>query len=287
MQSQKIENIASKDLSQPVPLARLGPGSAVLAPSVETVTQYERNQRMRTKLGLLGLCAVVVGIMSMSAGAAQGATLSWLILNSAGTEAKELKAELIGEKDSTHLTLDGEIAGLKVAITCTNFTLSGVNLEAGGTLTTGGKVVFTGCGVYHSAPLTEPFKECEVKTAGTAFGTIETGKGKGKLELVGTKLLTRIEPEAGSTGTFASLQFNETCVLTSPSVVHGTLFLEDCEGLATTHALKHLVQADQTNSALYVGGHSTKQLEVTKLLGSGWILLTGAHKGLKFSAMDV
>jgi hypothetical protein len=249
---------------------------------------------MRTKLGLLGLCAVVVGIMSMSASAAQGA-FSWLVLNSAGTVATEVKlvegkvnllAELEGQKDSEHLTLDGEIANLHVAITCTNFTLSKVHLAEAGKLTPG-KVVFTGCGVYHKAPLTEPFKECEVKTAGTAFGTIETAEGKGELVLIGTKLLTKIEPLAGPTGTFASLQFNEACVLTSPSLVHGTLYLEDCEGLATSHLVKHLVQADQTNSALYIGGHSAKQLLETKLLGSGWILLKGAHVGLKWAAMDM
>ena len=39
----------------------------------------------RTKLGLMGLCAVVVGLMAMSASSAQAA-LSWLVLNSAGTE---------------------------------------------------------------------------------------------------------------------------------------------------------------------------------------------------------
>jgi hypothetical protein len=260
---------------------------------------------MRTKLGLLGLCAMVVGIMAMSAGAAQGATLSWLVLNSDGTVNTEIKHEIIkdkdgtellvanllvevtGEKDSEHLTLDGEIAGLKVAITCTNFTVSKVHLSANGKLSEGGKVVFTGCGVYKEAPLKEPIAGCEVKTLGTAFGTIESKEGKGELVLIGTKLLTKIEPLAGPTGTFASLEFSASCVLTSPSLVHGTLYVEDCLGQATTHVVKHLIQADQTNTALYIGGHSAKQLEKTKVLGSAWVLLKGAHEGLKWSAMDV
>jgi hypothetical protein len=249
---------------------------------------------MRTKLGLLSLCAMVAGIMSISVGAAQGATLRWLVLNSAGTVVTEiaeeggkvnLLVELEGEKDTEHLSLEGELSGLKFAITCTNFTVSKIHLAALCKLTSG-ELVFTGCGVYKEAPLKEPIAGCEVKTGG-AFGTVETKELKGELVLLGTKLVVKLEPVAGPTGTIASLQFGQTCVLTSPSVVHGTLYLEDCEGLMTNHAVKHLVQSDQVNTALYLGGHSAKQLEKTKVLGSAWVLLKGSHAGLKWSAMDV
>jgi hypothetical protein len=240
---------------------------------------------MRTKLGLLGLCAIVVGIMSMSAGAAQGATLSWLILNSTHTTATNLLAELEGEKDSATLVLHGEVATLKILLTCTEFLLVGVNLDGSDGLEPGGRVVFHGCAVTDDKGVAY---KCTVKTAGTAAGTIESGKGKGLLELVGGVVETKIEPESGPTGSFAAIRFEGAeCTLPEINQVHGTLRLVDCEKFATTHKVKHLVEPDQTNSALYIGGHSAKQLEITKILGSVWIKLKGAHVGLEWSGMDV
>jgi hypothetical protein len=241
---------------------------------------------VRTKIGLLGLCAAVVSTMAMSAGAAQGAILSWLILNAPKTTATELKAELVGESDSEHLTLDGEIVGFKVAVTCTALTLKGANLETGGKLTTGFKFVLTGCKVYKEAPLTGEYK-CTVKSSGAAVGTVESGELKGELVLVGTELLTKIEPKLGPTGTFKLFRFEGSeCPLPEDLILHGTLYLKDCEGFAATHKLKHLVESAPP-TALYLGAHSVKQLDVTKFLGSFWLKLAGAHAGLEWSGMDV
>jgi hypothetical protein len=263
----------------------------------------------RMKLGVLGLCAVVVGMMAMSAGAAQGA-FSWLLLNKEMKEVAFLLATLEGKKDSEHITLDGEIAGLKVAITCTNFALKGVMLEAEGKLTNGGKVVFTGCKVYKEAPLKEEYA-CTVNTSGTAAGTVETNEGKGELvlhtffdEVKNAKgeiekielkeVLTKIEPKLTKTqeekkevGNFATIILKgESCPLTELNQVHGTLYLKDCLKQATTHVLEHLVEQGPL-TALYIGGHSAKQLLETKLLGSGWVFLTGEHLGYLWAAMDV
>src|SRR4051812_13936590 len=109
----------------------------------------------RTKLGLLGLCAVVVGMMAMSASAAQGATLSWLVLNAEHTVATNLKAQVIGKADSAHLTLDGEVGSLLIAVTCTAFTLKNAFIEPVEKLSEESKGVFTGCRVFKKAPLTE------------------------------------------------------------------------------------------------------------------------------------
>ncbi len=132
---------------------------------------------IRRKLGLLGLCAVVLGVMAMSASSAQAA-LSWLVLNSAKTTATELKAELVGEKDSSHLTLLSILAGVKVSITCTNFTFKGVFLEAGGKLTEGGKVVFTGCAAYEGWVTLGAKLECVVKGPATQPGQLQVGNKK-------------------------------------------------------------------------------------------------------------
>jgi hypothetical protein len=248
---------------------------------------------MRTKLVLLGLCAMIVGMMSMSAGAAQGATLSWLILNAAKTTETELKAEVVGEKDSEHLSLEGEVSGLKLVITCTNLTLKETSIEPVGKVT-GGKVVFTGCAAYKKVPLGEPVTKCTVKTTGAAAGTVETATGKGELQLhevsaTEKEVVTRIEPAVGGLeGTLATLRLEGgECEYPEQVVVHGALYLKDCQKLALKLGVKHLVEDLVKLTSLYLGGHSAKQLEITKIKGSAWIKLAGAHAGLEWSAMDV
>jgi len=241
---------------------------------------------IRTKLGLLGLCAVVLGMMAMSAGAAQGATLSWLILNAAKTESTNLKALLAGKPDTNHLTLDGEVAGLKIAVTCTGFSLKEAFIEPVDKLFEKSRAIFTGCKVFKEAALTEEYK-CTVRSPGAAVGTIETNEFKGLLELVEGEVLTKIEPLAGPTGNLVTLLFEGAeCVLPEVNQLHGTVYAKDCLGFATTHKVEHLIEsAKQTR--LYIGGHSAKQLEVTALLGSVWIRLGGTHEGLEWAGRDV
>jgi len=240
----------------------------------------------RTKLGLLGLCAVVLGMMAISASSAQAA-LSWLILNSAGTTSTFLKAAVKGKKDTADITLLTHEVGIKFAVTCTEFETTGINLEAEGKLTTGGKVKFTGCEAYGKGSLEEALG-CHVHSSGQPAGTVETGKGKGELVLHEradkTKVvLTKLEPEAGSTGTFASF-LTEGCVIPEANPVHGVLYVEDCEGKATVHAVEHLIVQGPLTS-MWVGTDNAEHLE-TSIDGSAWVFLAGEHAGLAWSALD-
>jgi len=239
---------------------------------------------IRSKLGLLGLCVIaVLGVAAISTSIAQAAQPTWVTLESQAGELASQIAELTGEKDSSHLTLLGETAGLKISVTCTAFTLKGVNLEVEGKLTEGGKALFTGCAVYDKGTLETAYK-CTTKSPGAATGTIETNEIKGVLALHtlgggGTEVLAKVEPKAGPTGNFATLRFEGAeCVLPEANVVHGTLYLKDGLGQATTHVLKHLVEQGPL-TALYIGGHSAKQLEITKIDGGVWVALGGASKG--------
>jgi hypothetical protein len=183
------------------------------------------------------------------------------------------------------MTLHGEVAGLKVAVTCTGVSVKGASLAAEGKLNEGGKAIFTGCKVFKKAPLSEEYA-CTVKTAGAATGTVETGEAKGGLVKVGTEKVLKIEPKAGPTGTFATLRFEgASCPLPESNAVHGTLYLIDCKGLWEVHGVEHLVEPVAAITALYIGGHSAKQLEVTKVLGSWWMFLIGEHFGYLFGAM--
>lgn len=241
---------------------------------------------IRTKLSLLGLCVVVLGTMAMSAGAAQGATLSWLVLNAAKTTATNLKAQLLGEKDSTHLTLLTKLLGLKISLTCTAFSFKEVFIEPVSKLSTGGKVVFTGCELYENGVLGTALG-CKLHSSGAAAGTIESGKFKGELVLHtlaggGTEVLTKIEPEVAG-GNFVTI-LTEGCVLPESNPVKGVLYLKDCLKKATVHESKHLLEQGPLTS-LFLGSDTAEHLE-TSLDGSIWVKLTGAHAGLDWASMD-
>lgn len=250
---------------------------------------------IRSKLGLVGLCVVMLGTM-MSASPAQ-ATLSWLVLDLKQENPKELKAVLLGRSDSTDLTLLTKVIGMKVAITCTSVGLAGVNLEAGGKLTEGGKIWFTGCEAYGAGALGEPLG-CKVHSAGWGTGTVESTEGKGELvlhqffdeALIGkvivkvelTEVLAKFEPKV-SGGALATV-LTEGCVLPESNPIKGKVFFKDGEGQATTHLFEHLVEPGPLTS-LYIGSHTAEHLE-TSLDGSGWVSLFGEHINRRFGAMD-
>lgn len=231
---------------------------------------------LRSKLGLLGLCVLAVGMMAFAASAQ---AQNWLILNSKG-EVKtgtELKALLAGKIDGASASLDTHLVKLHVRVTCTEGTLNNTKLEAGGALSTGGTVFFKGCKTFNAATSTE-LPECKVKTAGLAFGEIESKKGKGQLLTSGR---TEIKPETGTE--FAKLEFEAGCVLPSPTTVNGVLVVEDCEGKAAEHLVEHLIKQG-TGTSLFVGTDNAEHLE-TSLVGSAWIFLAGEHAGLKWGAV--
>ena len=248
---------------------------------------------MRTKLALLGLCAVMLGMMAMSTSAAQAA-FSWLVLNAAGTVNTEvtetggvvnLLAGVEGEKDS-RLSLLFTIFHIMVSVGCGNLGLVNVNLEKLGTLSSG-KSKLTGCEVYSGADLGTKLP-CTVKTAGAATGTVESANATIKQVLheikAGEKeVLLQVVPEVGTT--FATLLFEGAeCVLPPSNPVTGSVFLRDCLKQMTTFAVKHLVEQGPLTS-LSVGSDTAEHLE-TSLVGSAWLKLDGAHAGLKWAAMD-
>ena len=238
---------------------------------------------IRTRLGLLGLCAMIFGVMAVSAGSAQASLYQWLILDESGTTATELKAPVEGETDSEHLTLVTHELSRTFWITCTNFKVEGVNLEAEGQLTTGGRVTFTGCEAYGSGPLTEPLG-CNVNSPTTApgSGTVISEKGKGGLGLHEGTLVTTIEPEAAG-GSFADVE-TEECIMPEHNKVSGKLVIEDCEGKAEEHALKHLIEEEGALTELWIGKKTAEHLE-TFIEGSAWVFLVGSHEGLAWDGM--
>lgn len=231
----------------------------------------------RSKLGLMGLCAVIFGVMAMSASSAQASLFTWLYLKVEGGTATEVsgteKIAVEGKIDSNDITLLTKEIGIKFAVTCTNFALTGVNLEKEGTLTPGGKVKFTGCEAYGKGSLEEALG-CKVHSAGQPAGTVESLEGKGALLLheikAGeTELVTKIEPKEGTV--FATF-LTEGCVLPESNPINGKLFLKDCQLMAELHLKEHLIEQGPLTS-LWVGKDTAEHLE-TSIDGSAWVFLS-------------
>jgi hypothetical protein len=237
----------------------------------------------RSKLGLLGLCVAVLGTMAMFANSAQAA-LSWLILDATLTTATYLLAKVASERDNVDISLKTKLLGLVLTFTCTNSEPIGANLEPIGTVTEGFKIKFTGCEAYGAGTLGEPLG-CQVRSAGQAVGTVVTEELKGGLELhaQSTILLFKIEPKVAG-GPLVTIK-TEGCAIPESNPVNGVVYLKDCEGFATTHRIKHLVEQGPLTS-LYLGKHTVEHLE-TSILGSSWVLLGGEHNGRLFSGMDM
>jgi hypothetical protein len=233
---------------------------------------------LRSKLGLLGLCVLAVGMMAFSAASAQAAP-EWLVLTKEGVAktAAELNASLGAELDGETASLDTHLVKLHVRVTCKKGTLENAKLVTGGGVSAGGKVKFEGCETFNAATSTL-LPECKVKSPGAAFGTVESFKGKGQLLSSGE---TELKPETGTE--FAKLEFEAGCVLPTPDPVTGKLVVKDCEGKAAEHLVKHLL-VQGAGTSLAVGSDTAEHLE-TSLVGSAWVFLTGEHLNLKWGAM--
>ena len=228
----------------------------------------------RSRLGLLGLCAAVFAVMAFNVASAQAAN-EWLILTSGGVvkTAAELSPTIGGELEGSHGILLTNILGVPVEILCGEGTLIGVKLEAGGTLTNGGKVQFTECSVKLEG---EEAPECEPHSAGKPVGTIESKAGKGELGLHEGKIITTITPSVGEE--FVNIEMG-ACPIGANVPIKGKLVIEDCEGKAAQHLVIHLIEEEEVLTTLKALG------EPATIDGSALIFLTGEHLNRPWGAM--
>jgi hypothetical protein len=239
---------------------------------------------LRSKLGLLSLCALALGLMAF-ASSAQAAP-EWLILTVKDPEgphvaktAAELPAAINLELEENMGTLLTKLTGLAVSVLCTGASLQGAKLEGGGKVTEGFMATFTGCTVPVPAG-----NICTVKSVGSAVGTILTLELKGQLQANGEVL---IQPKVAG-GAFVHLIFEgATCTLPTEvqQLINGVLWIKDCENMAELHLVKHLIiESREHGNTLFVGSDTAEHLE-TRLDGSAWTFLIGEHLGLLWGAM--
>jgi hypothetical protein len=238
----------------------------------------------RSKIGLLGLCAMVFGLVAFGTSAQATVGAKWLILTSGGVlkEGSTLHASLQLTKDSPVLVLHSEILKIKVLFLCTELKAVEAKLLANGSIgkeegsVSGSKVLFSGCttdlnGV--AAP------ECTPTDPVDGAGSMITKPLHGLLALGASgEDLIKIIPDVGKT--FLTFPLPAACPIGTSVPVIGELFLKDCENLMLTHLVQHLLETGPGTKLFTI---SETAEHASTLLGSAWAFLAGEHLNLKFS----
>ena len=239
----------------------------------------------RTRFGLLGLCAVLFGVMAFGATAAhaeEGA--QWLILDSNGTllTAATLPASVGLETDTTGV-LHTTILGIEVLFLCPVIAVENAVLKANGSIGEGARIKFSGCTTDFGG---ETAAECE-PISGAEKGVIKTVPVHGLIILHtlagGAKdHLLKVLPDNVSgkeSKKFVTMELAKGCSIGTKVPVLGKLTLKDCKNEFLTHLVKHLVEAGPLTELWTIAESAGHEATI---LGSSWAFLTGAHVGLAF-----
>ena len=221
----------------------------------------------------LGLCALVLGLMAFTASAAQAEVGSKWMVNGVDLNPHVLKVE-VGVKELENKTgsLLSTLVGLATKLLCTGETMTGAVLLLEGHLS-GGVIDYTGCETFLSGVLTA--------ACTPTGGLIKTKKLLGLILLVlgpeGLETLVDIKPEEGTE--FAVIESSEKCAVGQKIVIKGEVDLKDCKKEWGKEKSTHLLEESPAVSKL------TANNKPASLDGSKIVELTGAHKGLTFSAL--
>ena len=246
----------------------------------------------RTRLGLLGLCAMVLGLMAFGAAGAQAEVgAKWQILTSGGVlkTGAELHAE-VGLKKDTLLVLHSEILHIKVLFLCEKIEALNAKLQEEGII---GNEVVTNAGLKEGRGSQVKFIECETELNGVptpacvptdpvgGTGTIITKPGHALLKLHEGSDIVKILPDTGEE--FALIKtgpvVGNECAIGNSVPVKGTLALKDCKGEGRVHMVEHLVEQFTPLTKLFVISNTLEH--TASLLGSAWAFLKGVgHAGL-------
>src|SRR6188472_2259521 len=245
---------------------------------------------IRSKLGLkaLGLCALVVGLMAVSAGVAQAEEPggAWTFLNVQGKELLELpNNETIGGRlDCTSGTLLTEIAKTKVGFTCESFKATGAKLIKGGTAL--GLLVFEKCFTTLNGTKSAA---CEPKAGGTEKGVIKTLELEGRLLLhklkeKPTDKVFIVEPDvAAGANSFAHIELSEECSIGENVLIFGPFAFIDCLGHGEVHEVEHLVTEFEPLTKIWAISNTAEH--AARIDGSAFVFLTGANIGKEWAAL--
>jgi hypothetical protein len=221
---------------------------------------------------------MVFGLMAFSTSAQ--ASGQWLFAEKAPNSGLVAFLEAsLGLEAETTIVVHTKIAGISVLYLCPIAETLNFRLKANGSIGSGALIDFLFCLTHLNGVIS---KACEPIGGGKA-GVIKTTELHGLIELHeltgGVKDdVVRLLPDSGET--VAIIEMSAECAIGTKVPLIGKVVLKDCENLALTHLVKHLVEIGPLTEIWAI---SKTAEHVATILGSMWAFLTGAHEGLKFS----
>jgi hypothetical protein len=236
---------------------------------------------IRSKLGLkaLGMCALVLGLMAVWAGAAQAEETGgeWTFINAAG-ELKPLIGDINGKVDVTGVLHSEALEGTKVLYECKGFEAIEGKLKANGIAL--GKLKFTECVTFLNGALSAP---CKPKG-----GSVTTNLIKAQLLLhklaggtVDKIIIAEGETATEGAANFASIESEGACALGTKVPVGGKFAIEPSN--PTTHEKEHLIKEFPLLTHLWILSDTAEHKST--ILGSAWTFLSGTNAGRSFAAL--
>ncbi|MDX6602314.1 MAG: hypothetical protein QOF13_1516 [Solirubrobacterales bacterium] len=222
---------------------------------------------------LMGLCAIVLGLMAFGTTAAHAELNAfWLV---SGANIGSLLPNINAEADSAVTTLLTTVGGSAVAILCTTIKFVGAKLHELGRAT--GKIHYEGCATSLNGGAHA--NNCKPKSPGAVAGLIETEALEGLIKLhelspTVKDELVELKPVAG--GTFVTVELGVLCAIGNKFPITGKAFIKDCKNEGLVDLVKHLFEQGPLTALLFGSNPAT-------IDGSAWAFLTGAHAGLTFA----
>ena len=244
---------------------------------------------IRSKLGLkaLGMCALVLGLMAVWAGADQAESTGGSWTYETGGVLKTFEGAL-AEPEVTGKMEAGTVGilhakvlgGTSLLYECKAFTVDSGNLKTGGLVL--GKLTFKECETFLNGVLS---KNCNPKAGGTEEGVIKTNLIKAVMLLhklaSGTvdKILVAEPDEANND--FAFVESTTACSIGLKVLIGGKFAIQD--PAPTAHSVNHLISEFAPLTHLFVISDTAEH--AATILGSAEAFLKGTHTGFKFAGL--
>jgi hypothetical protein len=243
---------------------------------------------IRSRLGLkaLGMCALVLGLMAVWAGAAQaentGGSWTYELAGALKTfEGVLAEPSIGGELEPGEAVLHAEVlGGTKLLYDCAELKVVEGKLKANGVVL--GRLVFHSCKTLLNGATSA---NCAPNAKGIHPGLIETNLIKGQMLLhklasgAVDKIVVAEPDEVG--GSFAFVESSAACSIGLKVLIGGKFAIQDQQ--PSTHLEVHLINEFLPLTDLFVISKTAEHK--AEILGSAKAFLTGAHATYKWAGL--
>ena len=241
---------------------------------------------IRSRLGLkaLCMCALVLGLMAVWAGAAQAESTggSWTYITGSGQlktfEGALAEPEVGSLLDTTVVLHSKALGGTKVLYECGAVTTFQTRLKPNGVVL--GKLIFSLCETFLEGVLS---KNCVPTLGGVNKGFIETNLIKAQMLLhSGSRILiAEGETANGGAANLATIESTASCALGIKVPVGGKVAILPSN--PTTHEEEHLITVFPALTAAWILSNTAEHK--AEILGSAWAYLIFGHNEFEWAGL--